>query len=1007
MMTPHIPRLGLALALCAFMGAGLSQANAQDTSLARGDAVVTGFSGIKPLDVPVPDGASPLDYFFIDLQGPSAQILPLTAPGYGPQGQLTPAPVKRQITAGQVGQVFGTTLDDGQGRDVPNVYLGATSAYGIQIVGPDTDGDGQPNRLKTGAPGAQFMAGQFGPAPDGTPGTIWRVDGVTGAVARFATLPANSGPGVGDIVFDRRTQQFFASDLDNGQIYRIAPDGTVVDNFDHGVSGRPANGMPPLADDGQVMDITSPSFDSQNPATWGYTQKDRMVWGMAVHNDRLFYAVAGGLQVWSIGINIDGTFANDPRRELDATALPGDGPITNIVFDGQGRMLLAQRGSPRGAYDYSAFAEPGKSSVVRYHLEAPDDPATPGAWAPDADEYAIGMRPEFRNADGGIALGYAHDPETGAPVPGSCNATLWSTGSRLRSSENPDAVDDGSGEADVHGLQGNDASLVRPQNVPPTQAYYIDYDGLFGDGAKSGHMGDVAIWQPCEGFEIRGDLPPGFYPPGGIIVIDWPDPHGHPTNLRLRKRAIRDCVRWGAGWACRFAIRIRNTGPNPYFGPLRIDDHMPGLPPGSLVGFSPMPPWGCGGGGGNYTCARPFVFLPVGASRHLFVTVWVPNAAVRRGHCRIRNVAKISFAPGGSVWNTNPADDTDGAIAVIPAPECRQRTNLVLRKVSRGCEVTGANVATCNYRVTVINAGPGVYHDTIRVFDQPLAGTTATFAGAPWNCVAAAPGYTCTHPLAHLPSGASVSFSASVEVPRDVARQHNCRIVNRARIVFAPGGSPRNVNPGDDASSATGVIPAGFCAPQIAPAVQDCPPGYRYIDGACRRPPRVQPPERRCPRGTVGEWPNCHRIVPPPRVCPKGTVRRGDRCVTIERQCPRGTIGRWPDCRKPPVVRPCPRGTVRRHGRCVPIVKPCPQGTIRKGGHCAPVVVPRVCPKGTVRKGGRCVPIVRRVCPRGTVGTWPNCRKVQTTPPLTHRPQTQKPLQRVPHVTLRHGTVLR
>ena len=979
MIKSPIPRFGLALALCAFMGAGLSQANAQDTRLARGDAVVTGFSGVKPLDTPAPAGADPLDTFFIDLQGPSAQILSLSALGYGPQGQLTPAPAKRQITAGQVGQVFGTTLDDGQGQPVPNIYLGATSAYGIQIVGPDTDGDGQPNRLKTGAPGAQFMAGQFGPAP-GTPGTIWRVDGMTGAVAPFAALPGNSGPGVGDVVFDKRTQQIFASDLDNGKIYRIAPDGTVVDSFDHGVSGRPAKALPPVADNGQVMDITSPSFDSQNPATWGYTQKARMVWGLAIHNDRLFYAVAGGRQVWSIGINIDGTFANDPRWELDAEALSGDGPITNIVFDGQGRMLLAQRGAPRGAYDYSAFAEPGKSSVVRYHLETPDDPATPSVWAPDADEYAIGMRPEFRNADGGIALGYRHDPETGELVPGSCNATLWSTGSRLRSSVNPDTVDDGSGEADVHGLQGNDASLVRPQNVPPAQAYYVDYDGLFGDAAKSGHMGDVAVWQPCSGgFEIRGDLPPGFYPPGGIIVIDWPHPHGHPTNLRLRKRAIRQCVRWGAGWACRFAISIRNTGPNPYFGPLQITDHMPGLPPGSLVGFSPMPPWGCGGGGGNFTCARGPVFLPVGGSRHLFVTVWVPNAAVRPGHCRIRNVAKITFAPGGSVWNTNPGDDTDSATAVIPARQCQQRTNLVIRKISQGCAVTGHDVATCNYRVTVINAGPGVYNDTIRVVDQPLAGTTATFAAAPWNCVAAGPGYTCTHPPVNLASGASVSFNARVRVPLDVARQHNCSIRNDARITFAPGGSPQNTNAGDDASFAIGTIPASFCAPPPVPIIQhSCPPGYRYVDGACQRPPRVRPPERHCPQGTV---------------------RRGDRCVTIEHVCPPNTVGRWPHCRQKPVVDSCPQGTVRRHGRCVTIHRECPRGMIGRWPHCHRRPVVRPCPQGTVRKGHRCVPIVRHVCPRGTVGTWPNCRQIHRTPP----PRTHRPLVRVPHATLRHG----
>src|SRR5262245_19564286 len=55
--------------------------------LAQGDAVVTGFSGIKPLDAPVRSGADPLDSFFIDLDGPSMQILQLGALEGRPQGQ--------------------------------------------------------------------------------------------------------------------------------------------------------------------------------------------------------------------------------------------------------------------------------------------------------------------------------------------------------------------------------------------------------------------------------------------------------------------------------------------------------------------------------------------------------------------------------------------------------------------------------------------------------------------------------------------------------------------------------------------------------------------------------------------------------------------------------------------------------------------------------------------------------------------------------------------------------
>jgi hypothetical protein len=995
MTTPFYRRLGMSLVLFASVVAGLPAAEAQDMGLSRGDAVVTGFSGIKPLDVPVPPGTDPLDYFFIDLQGASAEILSLSALGSGPHGQLALAPVKRQITAGQVGQVFAVTLDNGLGQDVPNIYLGATSAYGIQIVGPDTDGDGNPNRLKLGQPGAQFMAGQFGPAPDGNPGTIWRVDGTTGAVSVFATLPNNSGPAIGDVVFDSRTQQFFASDLDTGLIYRISADGTVIDSFDHGISGRPAKGLAPVADDGKVMDITNPSFDSQNPATWGYTQKERMVWGMAVHDGRLYYAVDG--QVWSAGIAEDGSFAGDPRWELDATALPGQGPIADMLFDNQGRMLLSQRGELRGSYDYSVFAEPGKSSVVRYVRETPDDPTTPSVWATDADEYAIGMRPEYRYADGGIALGYAHDPETGALVPGSCSTTLWSTGSRLRSSENPDVADDGSGEADVHGLQGNDASLVRPQNVPPSQSYFIDYDGLFGDAAKSGHIGDVAIWQPCdhEGFGLPGEfgeLPPGFYPPGIIVPPgfppEFPPPHKHHhTNLRLKKHAIGQCFPWAGGWACPYVISIRNTGPDDYFGQLLISDYLPAMPPGALMGFA-GPPWSCSvTSPSHYNCWRPATYIAVGASRYLYAVAWVPNAYVQAGHCNLHNRAHIIWAPGGSQWNVNPADDADSATATIPSPDCKPKpTNLTVRKVGTGCIMAG-NSLSCGYKVTVMNTGPGIYNDTIKVSDQPQTGTTATFIGAPWNCVASGTGYSCTHPTVSLPPNGTVSFNTTLNVPVAVAIAAGCQIKNRATIVYAPGGSPENTNAADDSSQATDVYPA-LCNPQ-EPAIH-CPPGYEPENGACQPKVRPIPPPRHCPEGTVGDWPNCRQIRH--HTCPEGTVKHGDACVKIEHRCPEGTVGQWPHCRQIG-HHTCPEGTVKRGDACVKIVHHCPEGTIGHWPHCRKITVHH-CPSGTVGRWPNCRKPPAHKCPSGTAGRWPNCRKLQQ---LNRRPQLQRPNASLSH----------
>src|SRR5690606_21041553 len=165
-LQPFLFRLVSAILLFVFMFAAFAGAHAQDGVLEPGDAVVTGFSGIKPADADLPPGTNPLDEFFIDREGASAQVLSLRAPGGPPEGQLIAAPPKLQIKAGQVGQVFATALDDGAEGGTPNVYLGATSAYGLHIVLPDSDGDGYPERVRNGHPNAEWMPGQFGEDPE-------------------------------------------------------------------------------------------------------------------------------------------------------------------------------------------------------------------------------------------------------------------------------------------------------------------------------------------------------------------------------------------------------------------------------------------------------------------------------------------------------------------------------------------------------------------------------------------------------------------------------------------------------------------------------------------------------------------------------------------------------------------------------------------------------------------------------------------------------------------------
>jgi hypothetical protein len=497
-------RLAAALIVSAgtLVGAATTPAGAQGASTAGstailidGNAVVTGFSGTQP---PLPFPPSANDQATIDINGPSARIVDLQVPGAPPQAQLLNAPKPFTAYASQVGQVFGVTLDN---ATPPNIYVAATSSYGLPIMVPGANGTLM--RAKQGGPSASFMPGLFGPADQGGgPGSIWRIDGVTGAVSLFANVTlngvANSGPALGAIAFDAGTSTLFAADRETGMIHRFDLSGREVGRFDHGTQGRPAAGLAAVAyDPATRLDITSPQFQTDNPATWGYAPPQRLVYGLAVRSGRLYYAVADGLQIWSVAISPDGTFGADPRVEIAVTPWDGGSEISKITFDNPARMYLAERPAPTGAYDFAALARPGVGRVLRYRSAAP--PAGgPATWQPDPNEYAIGFPDQLRNDNGGVAIGYGYTPD-GRIDRGACGSFLWSTGEQLRRAMDPALMTRlaASGPAIVNGLQGNGIDLVRPANVPPLATYFVDYDDMFQDDTARGHMGDVVIWRTC------------------------------------------------------------------------------------------------------------------------------------------------------------------------------------------------------------------------------------------------------------------------------------------------------------------------------------------------------------------------------------------------------------------------------------------------------------------------------------------------------------------------------
>ncbi|MGQ0673239.1 MAG: hypothetical protein ACT4N2_10235 [Hyphomicrobium sp.] len=1019
-------------ALCAapFLATALSitPAFAAEGMLERGDAALTGFSGTTRIAQPS-DDTTQADITGIDVGSPSLRVFDLARLGGKPAAQLADAPLKFSVAARDIGQVFAVTTAAMDTSGPPDLYAAATSFYGLQIV----TGEGSATRLARGQPGARWMDGQFG--PDGGPGSIWKIDGRTGKPSLFADIryggEDNAGPGLGGLAFDPASLQFFATDLETGLIHRLDVNGRDSGTFDHGVDGRPAAGQSPVAYVRvRRVGIDSAAFSVEDPATWSYADKRRMVVAVTVQGGRLYYSVAEGRQVWSVGIEKDGDFANDARRELEVGGGSGRSLITAIAFDGPDRMLIAERGAIAGSYDFTTFAEPGATQTLRFAFSKQDD-----TWAIVPDEYAIGLQQPHRSGLGGLALGYGYD-RNGRIDYGQCRATLWATGEHLRN----DA--DARGARHVHGLQGQDKSLAKPQsnfaasraslallqadfaeqletgNERPDAVWFVDADGRYADADANGHIGAVAIVSPCDPAASEKAAPvPATRNRPTIATPVIPKPATPGVYI------YKTCFPGVIGGIVHCRITVQNIGLAKLAAPVVFTDVTTVLGgPGAggqltIASATPdAPGWVCSPTPADkLACTLGPAGLKPGATRHVDVFVET-GPLVAAGGLMFRNCASLA-----GPWSGIACDEA-GA-------------ELELEKVVEGPCVQGQ---PCTFALTITNTGKAPFAgDVLWTDGMSIAGNATpmpiTSISPSLGCApdpAALP-FSCTAPLL-LAAGASITHKVTVDLPADPAGYlaTNCFAVTSPSLVPADPADPfaggALATPGvaacvDADVKASNIMPvvhkpaapkSRACRPGVyevrsAAGACVCRPGTWRHHGSCvpiRVVDPVKPkplcilkaqevrnskgqcvcaegydrnrhgacvaPEKHCPPGTVGKYPVCVPIVAPK--CPEGTTGRFPHCKKIEEQhCPRGTVGKFPDCKS--------------------IDKPrCPEGTTGVFPICKKVE-DQHCPRGTIGKFPNCKPIDKPKCPEGTTGVFPRCKKLDIKLPDAKMPDVKKP----------------
>lgn len=988
-MLRNITRLWpLFLLVCVYPGnVGAQQSHSPDLNL--GDAVVTGFSGT----LPPARGKSAIDRTFINPDGPSARVIALGRPGYVWDGRLFAAPKPFDVLAKDVGQVFGVALDD---ASPSNIYLAATSVFGLNMV--RRDHDGQPERRKKGGPGVVWMKGQFGLELQGGPGSIYKVDGRTGAVTLFADVTLNGvpnpAPGLGNLAYDSAHKQLFVSDLYTGMIHRFALDGKELGAYDHGMTALTAAKLAAVAFDPKKRpNIASERFNSEDPDTWGYAPAARRVWALAVHDGRLFYSARNGAsdagpQIWSVGIAKDGDFASDARWELDVPAKPGPYRVSDIAFTHGGAMILAQRAPSTGAYNYVALTHSGEPRVLRYRLESPDDPKTPSRWIALPDEYAIGLADDDRNGNGGVALGYGYGPD-GVLRTDTCEAALWSTGQNLRNSPAMRRQLEPGGPLAVNGLQGSPADMVRNANTPPMLSYFIDYDGKFDDASARGHMGSVRILnQPCTGSTVARRAAPA-----NAIQINM-RPHACtptcvcPPGTELKGRECVKVDRCPPPQVMIPGVGCRCPNGNP-----PIDGLCRGNPKSDI------------------TCKPPMIQIQGGPC------VCPDGTTLVDGQC-LPNPRKCPpplvpgprgtcICPQGSVMHDGKCVPQVCPPPMVPGP-CVEGTPIDLGVEKTGKTSPPVDVPWYSFQITVTNHGPGsAAAGTITVTDTIPNGMTFTnVAGSNWLCspTGGGPGtlITCTYNLA--------TNAGDVLPPIDITAQAigkgpfppftNCAVVapasgsdltdtdssnNQACVTVSKPGRTGDltVKKTVRSNSPIALPPMTFpidvtCGSSVThmnlpnggtQTVTNTPlnTSCAVVEGTIVTPPNA------CPPRMMPVWSTTYTPLSPINVTGSGATM----LITNILDCKPAIICTPPQVMIPGVGCRCPDGEVLVNGKCVtPIVCKSPLVPNATNNEC-------VCPDHEVLRRGKCVEVEKpkhHTCKRGYIWDGDTCVRRESEP---------------------------
>lgn len=365
-----------------------------------------------------------------------------TALGVNQIGKIIP----NMWNINDIGQVFGIALDNAGG----NIYLAASDVYEYDDIYNYFNG------TNVGPAGrAGIYVTNFSTVNTTTPLVTTIPSNVNVIGTNMIPNTGNTGNGIGNIVYDEMHNQLFATNLEDGRIYRIdATLGIVLSVFDPFVLDTGANGLAALGE-----------------RIWAVGLLDDGV------NRSIYFSRQTSLndQIWSIPLDASGEFVatqSSPNIYDDSASssvpefmtLPPNNrsKVTDIAFSSEGRMIIGERGDPHFASTYECIK-------------------VGGSWIPGNNFYTGPNAGS--NTAGGVDYG---SREKEGLINFDCDDIVWSTMNYAFPTNLSQTV---------YGVQGKDAggnsanAAIRHAND-----LYIDANGVYGTQDKSG-IGDVEIFK--------------------------------------------------------------------------------------------------------------------------------------------------------------------------------------------------------------------------------------------------------------------------------------------------------------------------------------------------------------------------------------------------------------------------------------------------------------------------------------------------------------------------------